>query len=156
MPVIEVRRKDRQATNEEALALIQNAAFGHLATISSDGYPYVIPVNHALVDGTLLIHSAVSGQKIENIERDSRVCFEVSNMLELVPGPVPCAYSARYESAVAFGKARIVKDAEEKRRALGLISKKYSGKDGPFDDKEIERVAIIVVDIEAATAKMRR
>lgn len=156
MPITTARRKDRQLTEQEALDLIATADFGHLATIGEDGYPYVIPVNHALLDRTILIHCATVGVKLHNIRREPKVCFEVSRMIEIIPAEVPCAYGAKYESAIAFGKARVVEDVSQKRHALGVISKKYSGQDGPFEDKEIERVVVIAIDIESATCKARR
>ena len=156
MPTLTARRKDRQVGEEEALNLITAAEFGHLATITEDGYPYVIPVNHAVDGRRLLIHSAAQGEKVSNIERDPRVSFEVSRMIELVAGDVPCRYSAKYESAVCFGKAKIVRDTEAKRHALTIISQKYSGMGGPFEDSELARVVIIEVQIEAATCKIRK
>lgn len=156
MPVITVRRSDRQQSEDKALEIISQAEFGHLATITNDGYPYVIPVNHALVGRRILIHCAQEGHKLDNIRRNPRVCFEVSKMLEITPGAIPCRYSVKYESAVAFGRARIVTAPEDKVDALRALARKYAGKDGPFEPYDLERVVVIEIEIEVATCKVRR
>ncbi len=155
MPLLKARRSERQRTESEALEMFSRAHFGHFGTTTEDGYPYVVPLNHALEGTTLYMHSARSGQKIEGIRRDSRACFETSEMLKLVPGEVPCRYAVSYRSAICFGRARIVEDGEEKMRALRALSLKFAGRPGPFAAEDVERVCVIALDIEAATCKAR-
>lgn len=155
MPITEARRKDRQGSAEEAMSILASARFGHLGTVTRDGYPYVVPVNHALDGERIYVHSARQGHKIDNIIRDAKVCFEVSEMSDLVRGDVPCKYGAFYKSAIAFGRAIIVSDPEEKIRALRVISLKYTGMDGPFTEQDVASVSVIRIDVEKATCKMR-
>lgn len=146
---------DRQKGSEEAMDLIARAVFGHLATVTEDGHPYVIPVNHALRDGRIYVHSAPEGHKLQNIKRDGRVCFEVSELVEIVPGELPCRYAAKYRSAVAFGRATILERSDARLDALKAIAIKYTGKDGPFSPEDLERVAIVEITVESATFKAR-
>lgn len=46
-----MRRRDRELDEAEALALLREAEWGVLATVDADGWPYAVPVNHAVVDG---------------------------------------------------------------------------------------------------------
>ncbi len=155
MPETTPRRSDRQKSTEEALSLLSSASFGHFATLTEDGYPYVIPVNHALMDDKIYIHSAPSGHKLRNLAARPKVCFEVSEMICVTEADVPCEYSAEYTSAVVFGKAHIVDDPTEKLMALKAISLKYTGKDGPFSEKDIARVVLVRIQIEHITAKAK-
>ncbi|MDP2858339.1 MAG: pyridoxamine 5'-phosphate oxidase family protein [Bacillota bacterium] len=155
MPLLKARRTERQRTESEALDMLARASYGHLGTTTGDGYPYVVPLNHALEGTTLYVHSAPAGQKIAGIRRDGRVCFEVSEMLQLVPGEVPCRYAVAYRSAICFGRARIVEQGDEKMRALRALALKYSGKPGPIAAEDAERVCVVAIDIEAATCKAR-
>jgi nitroimidazol reductase NimA-like FMN-containing flavoprotein (pyridoxamine 5'-phosphate oxidase superfamily) len=58
------------------------------------------------------------GRVRANIERHDRVCFEASEAGRFLPSNVALEFSVQYASVVAFGTARIIKDSEEKRRAL--------------------------------------
>ena len=62
-------------------------------------------------------------------------------------------FGSSFRSAIAFGKARIVNRAEEKRRALQLLMEKYSGRSFEFSEREIERVAILEIRVEEVTGK---
>ena len=44
----EMRRKDRQLSEEEAVNLLETFRFGVLGTVCADGTPYGIPMNHVL------------------------------------------------------------------------------------------------------------
>ena len=47
----EIRRKDRALPEDQAYAILQEGGDGVLATWGEDGYPYAVPLNHALEDG---------------------------------------------------------------------------------------------------------
>ncbi|MBI1872254.1 MAG: PPOX class F420-dependent oxidoreductase [Acidobacteria bacterium] len=59
------------------LDLFSKRAFGHLATLMPDGSPQVTPVWVDLVDGHILVNSAVGRLKDRNIRRDQRVAIEI-------------------------------------------------------------------------------
>ena len=50
-----MRRVDREISRSEALALLTETKAGVLAMVDACGAPYAIPVNHALIDGDLII-----------------------------------------------------------------------------------------------------
>ena len=84
--------------------------------------------------------------------RDS-VCFEVDVDHEFVPGDTACNWTARFRSVIGFGKARLVEDSEDRRRALDVILGHYS--DGPYEyvTDSLDKVAVIRVQIEDITGK---
>ena len=152
-------RTKKQLMNEKrTAALLERAKVGHLATVGPDGAPYVVPVQFAINGETLYFHSAAEGQKLENLLRDARICFEVYEDFGLsyaLDCEYACAVNTKYESAVIFGKARLVEKQEEKERALRYIVRKYAPEiaDKPFLRQIYLRTAVVAVEIESCTGK---
>ncbi|MCM1184475.1 MAG: pyridoxamine 5'-phosphate oxidase family protein [Roseburia sp.] len=117
----EMRRRDRQLSEEESMKLLTDGEFGILSTVGPD-YPYGVPVNYAVADNAIYIHGASAiGQKAENLNANANVCFTVVGRTEVLAS----AFSERYESAIVLGKAQIV-EGEEKEKALKAFIEKYS------------------------------
>src|SRR5689334_8864410 len=108
----ELRRADRAMTDEEIASLLRQGHHGHLATISDDGYPYCLPLLYAFLDGRILVHGAAArGHLQANVERDSKVCFEIDEAGSVFPyGRFECDTSIAYRSLIAFGKISVVDD----------------------------------------------
>lgn len=51
MKVYPMRRKDRQAGEEDILRILKENVYGVLSTISEDGWPYGVPVSYVYEDG---------------------------------------------------------------------------------------------------------
>jgi uncharacterized protein len=154
MPGTEIRRKDRQGSTAEAMNQLATAEVGYLSMTLEDGHPYVVPMNFALEGNTIFMHSALTGQKVTALQRDNRVCFLVSEFIELVTGSVPCEYGAKFASSLVFGKAAFL-NGEEKLHALSVLSLKYAGMAGPFRNGEADKIAVIAVTIESLSHKRR-
>ena len=95
------RHKRIELTDAEKLSILRNAHWGVLSTVSADGEPYGVPVGFAYdeKDGSLIFHTARRGVKMDNLSRDSRVCFSVVGSAELMTDK----FSASYQSVVLFG-----------------------------------------------------
>ena len=113
----EVRRRDRGLGEEEAREILARAEHGVLATVGKDGWPYAVPLNHVLAGDVLYLHCALEGHKLENLAHEERVSYCAVATAEVIPAEL----STLYESAVVFGRATLVTDAEEKHRALKLL-----------------------------------
>jgi hypothetical protein len=61
------------------------------------------------------------------LQNNPSVCFEVEEFLNIVPASLPCKYSNTYRSVIAFGRAQILTDANEKTDGLRFIVAKYAG-----------------------------
>ncbi len=117
----ELRRKDREISEQEAQSILQNAEYGVLSTASKDGQPYGIPLSFCLLDGHLYFHCAVEGRKITHMEENPRVSFCVIGRTEVMPAK----FGTKYESTLVSGTASEVFD-QEKQLALEGLVKKYS------------------------------
>ena len=152
----EIRRRDRALTEAEAREILARAEHGVLATLGEDGWPYAVPLNHVLVGDHLYMHCALKGHKLENIAHEERVSYcAVANATV-----VPSIFSTLYDSAIVFGRASLVEDAEEKRSALKLLAERFCENCGErFEDHMRQHglsTAIIRIAIERITGKAHR
>src|SRR3954469_6626680 len=80
----QLRRQDRMLVEVEARELIARAYCGRVATVGTDGCPYVVPLLHVFSGSVISMHnSAARGHFRLNIERDGRACFQVDEPVEV-------------------------------------------------------------------------
>jgi nitroimidazol reductase NimA-like FMN-containing flavoprotein (pyridoxamine 5'-phosphate oxidase superfamily) len=152
----DIRRSDRALGEDQAREILERAEHGVLATVGADGWPYAVPVNHVLSGDVLYIHSAVEGHKLENIAHEERVSFCVVASATVLPDKL----STLYESAVVFGRAALVTDPAEKRRALELLAVRFCGALTPEAEEVIAtsspRTAVVRIRLERIAGKAHR
>lgn len=152
-----MRKKDRQTTQEEAYRILESAEYATLCTVNAeDGSPYGVPISFVVKDGVIFIHMAHEGQKLENLEKDPRVCVMCVGQTLLYPEQ----YSTDFESCIITGKAEFITDREEKLEALKLLCNKYgSPEGGVFLEKKmqggVDRMEIAKIPVETITGKAR-
>ena len=136
--------------------LLKTCHVGRLGTIGRDGYPIVKPVNFAYHEGNIYFHTALEGEKIEDIRRDNRVCFETDLPIAFVRAVnQPCEAEYLYRSVIIKGRASLVEDHEERSRAFRSLMEKYQpeGGYGPYVKEKLGRTGIIRIDVEEMTGK---
>jgi hypothetical protein len=152
----EIRRRDRALTEEQAREILRRAEYGVLATVGADGWPYGVPVNHVLSGDALYIHCAGEGHKLENIAHEERVSFSAVASVTVLPDKL----ATLYESAIVFGRAAVVTDPAEKRRALELLAVRFCGSLTPAAEEEIAttgpRTAVVRIRVERIAGKAHR
>ena len=111
----EMRRKDRQMTEEQAIEIIKTQKWGVLSVCGDEGYPYGVPMNYGYADGKLYMHStSAESHKVDAIRRNEKVCLTIVEEEELDVAE----YTSHYKSVIIFGKARILDDVVEKVSAM--------------------------------------
>lgn len=152
----DIRRTDRALTEDQAREILARAEHGVLATLGADGWPYAVPVNHVLCGDALYLHCAVEGHKLENISYEERVCFCAVASATVLPAKL----STLYESAVAFGRAALVTDPVEKRRALEALAVRFCGELSLEAEKAIatsaSQTAVVRIRLERVAGKAHR
>lgn len=136
---------------------------GQIAHIASlwDAQPFITPSIYFYDEAgqRLIFHSNISGRIRANIERQPRVCVEVSELGRFLPSNVALEFSLQYRCVVIFGTARIIEDEQEQRQVLQeLIAKYFSkmepGKDyRPTTDNELKRTSVYEIKIESWSGK---
>lgn len=140
----------------DTIKALTEGSYGTLATVVDNGYPYTTPLNYAYQNGEIYFHSALNGQKLDNITHHNKVCFSVVGHEKLLPEK----FNTEYDSVIAFGKAYVVTEEEEKKKALMLLVEKYSREyteqGTEYIAKAINTVAVYKIQIEHMTGKHGR
>ena len=142
----------------QILHILDTGKVLHLG-LAVNNEPYVVPMNYGycLDNGKLVLylHSAVRGKKLDMIQANPRVFFEIDCDLMPFEGRVPCQYGLVYSSLMGRGTAVLVDDVEEKKQAMSILMKTQTGKDFTFEDRLVTIVSVIRIDVEEYTAKHR-
>ena len=152
-------KRERQVTDPERIIHILDAGKVLHLGLSVNDEPYVVPMNYGYVMEedklVLYLHSAVRGKKLDMIRQNSKVFFELDCDRIPFEGEKPCQYGLSYASVMGRGRARIVEDVEEKKKAMSILMKTQTEKDFSFDDRLVSIVAVIRIDVAEYTAKHR-
>jgi nitroimidazol reductase NimA-like FMN-containing flavoprotein (pyridoxamine 5'-phosphate oxidase superfamily) len=151
-------RKARKEIKDPAVIeqLMRTCPVGRLATIGNDGYPMIKPLNFAYSGGCIYFHTALAGEKIDDIGRDNRVCFEVDLPLALVRARnQPCEAAYLYRSVIVKGRARLVDDPGERELAFRVLMEKYQpeGGYGDYLEEKLSITGIVRIEVESMTGK---
>jgi nitroimidazol reductase NimA-like FMN-containing flavoprotein (pyridoxamine 5'-phosphate oxidase superfamily) len=147
-----MRRKEKQLSNELSIEILKNAEYGMLSTISSNGYPYITPLNFVFYNKSIYFHSAVTGHKLDNIEKCDKVSFCVTRNIEILSEKL----TTSYESVIIFGKAHIVEETERDEALLMLVhkhSKNFLEKGKEHIKKRGVATKIVKIEIDHITGK---
>lgn len=145
-----MRRKDRECNDPAFFADVFSKAEVLFLALNGSEYPYCIPVNFAVKDSKIYIHSALEGHKLDLLARDGRVGFSAAIDIE-----IDTAKSTTYYKSVSgVGDARVVKAETEKRLALDMLAERYNALcKRPAPQAAITRTAIIRIDIQGISGK---
>ena len=151
----EMRRNDRQLSEEEALTLLEKCGYGIISTSGPDGYPYGIPLDYVFQEKKIYFHCALTGQMLDNIAYNSKVAFCVVGEVEVLPA----AFSTKYESTIVFGTVEEVAN-DDKRKIMAAFLSKYSPAHieagEQYIDKAIDKARVFCINPEHITAKAKR
>ena len=142
-----MRRAAQQLTPAESEEILARGTSGVLALQGDDGYPYAVPLSYVYADGRLLFHSALQGHTIDAVRRCDKASFCVIDRDEVMP----MTFTTHFRSVIAFGRVRILEDADEKRRAIERLSDKYSAAAGPA--AEFPALCMLEMTVEQLTGK---
>jgi nitroimidazol reductase NimA-like FMN-containing flavoprotein (pyridoxamine 5'-phosphate oxidase superfamily) len=107
----------------------------------------------------IYFHSNITGRVRANAERHPEVCFEASQVGKLLPSNIALEFGMQYESAIAFGKIRVLENDDERRRGLyGLIEKYFPGMvPGEhyrlITEGELKRTSVYAITIQSWSGK---
>ena len=152
-------RRERQVTDmNEIIRILDTAKVLHLGLVDGDE-PYVVPMNYGYIMEneklTIYLHGAPRGRKIDLIRKNPKIFFEADCDITPFEGDVACRYGITYSSIMGRGTAEIIDDIDEKKKALTFLMKTQTDKDFVFDEKIVNIVSVIKLDISEYTAKHR-
>ena len=153
-----MRRKDREVTDRAAmLAVLSRCSCCRVGFCDGEDV-YIVPLNFAFVQTgerlAFYFHGAKQGRKMALAEKNPRVGFELDTSHRLKRGESACEYSYLYESVVGEGRLSVVTGRAEKITGLQCLMRKYGGQEAwSFDERALERVAVLRLDVERWSCK---
>lgn len=153
------RRHDRGAYDHQTVhALLDAAALCHVAYVI-DGHPICTPTLFWREGSRLYWHGSSASRMLRNLSEGEPACLTVTHFDSLVLARCGFNHSADYRSVMAFGRARLVEDQAEKEHALVMmVDRFFPGRTAGLRQstgQEIKATAVIFMDIERASAKIR-
>ena len=150
-------RKDITEDWAVAADILDRADILFLGLPEPGAAPYVLPVNFARLDKTLVIHSSRKGRKAALLG-DTRAVIGFSAVAQAEPktGDTACKFGYRFESVVGLGGASEITDEAERRAALDAVSVKYGAAGLPVDEAVFKKTALFTIRIDRVTARIKK
>jgi nitroimidazol reductase NimA-like FMN-containing flavoprotein (pyridoxamine 5'-phosphate oxidase superfamily) len=132
---------------------------GRLATIGADGFPYCVPLLYVWMDDQLFVHTtSARGHLRANVEKESRICFEVDEPDQVFDyGRFECDSGLAYSSVILFGTIRIVEERAVKQRFCEMLMQKYGkakGRPKGFFPR-LDIITVYAIAVERITGKQQ-
>ena len=149
-----MRRRDKEiCTREEIDAVIRAAEVCHLA-LARGNEPYLVPVSFGYDGKALYIHTAAKGRKIDFIEANNRVCFELEADVALVRNEgEACEWTFSFQSVIGYGVIAELTRLDEKAHALNQIMRHYSGREWDIPGNRAATTRVWRIEIESVKGK---
>ena len=154
----QLRRPDKAMTDERLEDVIQRGVCGRLATVSVDGWPYVVPLLYIWKKPVIYFHTAAArGHLRQNIDRDTRACFEIDEAGQVFAyGRFECDTGTSYASVIAFGRIALVQPGEQRVWFFDELMKKYApdilGRPKSFYPR-LHHIDVFALTVERLTGK---
>ena len=156
-----MRRADREITDPREVAAVLRRQEVARVAFSDHGQPYVVPLFFVLAEvdreAVLYFHCADAGRKLEILQENDRVAFEVDGDVCLLSGKDPCDWSATFESVVGTGRMSVVSDPDERVRGLDLLMHRYGIREKPVYRPEVLACTVVLkLSVMTMTGKRKQ
>jgi uncharacterized protein len=152
-----MRRNDREIVDLAEIETIISESDVCRVAMTDGNMPYIVTMNFGYrgeVNPCLYFHCATEGKKLDLIDRNNYVCFEMDCDHELISGRNGCDWGMNYRSVVGYGRVFIVENQNEKEEGLRSIMKHYGGTGNySFDEKIFDRTIVLRLEITEMTGK---
>ena len=154
-----ITKREREVTDiNEIKEILDKSMIVHVGMVD-DGEAYVVPMNYGytLENGELCLylHGATVGRKIDIINKNPKVFFEMECDVTPFEGKMACQYGTTYSSVMGKGTAVVLSESADKIDGLAKFMKTQTGKDFTFDEKMVSIVNVIKITATSFTAKKR-
>lgn len=146
---------------EWALEVMRKAPYITVSFIRPDGSAYGLPLSLACTDDrTWYFHCATAGDKLDAIKANPEVCLSAVSRCTPTVGPKDGSFTLQFHSAVAFGRAEVVTDRNEKILALRAICERFLPQHmDAFSDairRSLDRTAVVRITLTAPPTGKRK
>lgn len=156
-----MRKVSREMDSQWALEVMRKAPYITVSFTRADGTAYGVPLSLACTDDRIwYFHCAPEGDKLDALAAHPQVCLSAVTKCAPTVGPKDGSFTLQYRSAIAFGKAELVTDDEEKIRALRAISERFLPQHmDAFDDaiaRSLHRTAVVRITLDELPTGKRK
>jgi nitroimidazol reductase NimA-like FMN-containing flavoprotein (pyridoxamine 5'-phosphate oxidase superfamily) len=159
-PRTRLRGRSERGSHDRELVyqILDEGLVCHVAFVGEQG-PVVIPTTYARIDDRLYLHGSPASRMLRSLESGIETSVAVTLLDGLVLARSAFHHSMNYRSAIVFGRAREVTDAEEKLASLrALVEHVVPGRSsdtrGP-NVRELARTLVLALPLDEASAKLR-
>jgi nitroimidazol reductase NimA-like FMN-containing flavoprotein (pyridoxamine 5'-phosphate oxidase superfamily) len=143
-------------SRREMEAILAGEQVGYLG-LSKDGMPYVIPVTYGYATGKILFHGSLEGKRLDYIRANPQVCFTVARRFgPMVAHPQGASCHADSDSVVCYGTARIISDAEERRKVLNVFNRCLQPEAREINADEVAGCSAVEINVTEMTGREER
>ncbi|MBO1324284.1 pyridoxamine 5'-phosphate oxidase family protein [Acetobacter sp. TBRC 12305] len=139
-------------------ALLDGGMLCHVSYVI-EGQPYCTPTLYWREGTRLYWHGSSASRMLRNLSNGEPACLAVTQLDSLVLARCGFNHSVDFRSVMVFGQARLVTDPAEKERALVMmVDRLFPHRTALLRQssaQEIKATAVIAMDIERASAKVR-
>lgn len=150
--------KRGQYDRDSIYRILDEALICHVGFVDG-GQPYVIPINFARMENTIVMHGAKASRLMKHIASGQPICVEATIVDGLVLARSVFHHSVNYRSVILFGKGRSLAEQQEKLAALEAITEHLIPgrwqQARPPSRKELNATSVVAIEIEEASAKVR-
>lgn len=137
-------------------AILDEALIGHVAFVTSEGHPAVIPTLIARDGDDLLIHGSSASRAVRALRAGAEACVEVTHVDGIVLARSAFHHSMNYRSAILYGT---LEPAADKARALEVFTEKlvpgrWAHVRWP-NAQELKATAVLSLPLTEGSAKIR-
>ncbi|MCL2596077.1 MAG: pyridoxamine 5'-phosphate oxidase family protein [Paludibacter sp.] len=135
--------------------IISKCEICFVSMVSTDGMPYVLPMNFGYIDGRIVLHSAPEGTHLQYLALNNRVCIAMNYGVDLrwQHPLVACSYRTEAVSVVCNGIVSFVENENDKIKYLNALCAHYSNNQFEFSIPAVRNVKIWLVEIDKMTCK---
>ena len=156
-----MRKTSREMPSEWALEIMHKAPYITVSFTRPDGTSYGVPLSLASTnDKDWYFHCAPEGDKLDAIAVHPEVCLSAVTRCTPTIGPKDGSFTLQYHSAIAFGRAELVTDEQEKITALHAISERFLPQHmDAFEDairRSLHRTSVVRITLTSAPTGKRK
>jgi len=147
-------KNNRETSRDEIDKVLAKCDYGVLATVGEDGYPYSLPLSYVYINGAIYFHGAKKGHKLDNIQNNSKVSFNVVTDTDVIEDK----FTTSFNSVVIFGEAELIESDEKYMALLGIIekySKGYVPEGKAYIERAKDHCSVVKINITHITGKSK-
>src|SRR3954468_2601789 len=157
-PRTKLRRVPQRGSHDQETihAILDEALIGHVAWVSEDHRPAVIPTLIARDGDNLLIHGSSASRTLRALRAGTEACVEVTHVDGIVLARSAFHHSMNYRSVILYGT---LEEAPDKEHALEVFTEKLVPGRWPHvrwpNRKELKATSVLQLPITEGSAKVR-